>query len=59
MKTNYLAGLLLGTAFVLAGCNVQTNAGPKPADNSAAPAAPVAPAAPAEVPSRGLRLQLG
>jgi len=30
MKTNHIAGLLLGTAFVLAGCNVQTNAGPKP-----------------------------
>ena len=54
MKTNHIAGLLLGTAFVLAGCNVQTNAGGKPADNAAAPAsnaapapAPAAPAAPA------------
>jgi len=44
MKTNLIAGLLLGTAFVLAGCNVQTNAGGKPADNAAAPAAPAAPA---------------
>jgi hypothetical protein len=44
MKTSHIAGLLLGTAFVLAGCNVQTNAGPKPADNAAAPAAPAAPA---------------
>ena len=49
MKTNALAGLLLGTAFVLAGCNVQTNAPPAAANNSAAaPAAPApAPAAPA------------
>ena len=46
MKTSHLSGLLLGAAFVLAGCNVQTNAGPKPTDNAAAPAAP-APAAPA------------
>ena len=54
MKTSHLAGLLLGTAFVLAGCNVQTNAGGKPADNAAPPSnaapapAPAAPAAPAE-----------
>jgi hypothetical protein len=53
MKTSHIAGLLLGTAFVLAGCNVQTTTGPKPADNAAAPAAnaaapaPAAPAAPA------------
>ena len=47
MKTKLFTGLLLGTAFVLAGCNVQTNAGPKPADNAAPPAAPAAPAAPA------------
>jgi hypothetical protein len=44
MKTSHFAGLLLGTAFVLAGCNVQSNAGAKPADNTAAPAAPAAPA---------------
>ena len=44
MKTSHFAGLLLGTAFVLAGCNVQSNTAPKPADNAAAPAAPAAPA---------------
>jgi hypothetical protein len=44
---------LLGTAFVLAGCNVQSNTAPKPADNAAAPAAaaPAAPAAPAPAPA--------
>jgi len=47
MKRNRIAGLMLGTAFVLAGCNVQTNAGPKPADNAAAPAANAAAPAPA------------
>lgn len=47
MKISHFAGLLLGTAFVLVGCNVQTNAGPKPADSNAAAAAPAAPAAPA------------
>ena len=51
MKNKRFAGLLLGTAFVLAGCNVQTNTGGKPADNAAPAsnaAAPAAPAAPAE-----------
>jgi hypothetical protein len=52
MKSNRFAGLLLGTAaFVLAGCNVQSNAGSKPADNAAAAAAPAAPAAPAPAPA--------
>jgi len=52
MKNRYFAGLLLGTAFVLAGCNVQSNTAPKPADNAApAAAAAPAPAAPAQAPA--------
>jgi len=57
MKINHFTGLLLGTAFVLAGCNVQSNTAPKPAENAAAPAAnaaaPAAPAAPAPAAEEG------
>ena len=61
MKMRSMAGLLLGTAFVVAGCNVNVPAGGggdagKPTGNAPAPApapAPAAPAAPAPAPAAG------
>jgi len=49
------AAILLGSALVLAGCNIQATSGDKPAESNTpapAPAAP-APAAPAEAESGG------
>jgi hypothetical protein len=51
MRKLHLAGLLLGSAIILAGCNIQASGGGGAPANTAAPASTAAPAPPPAAPA--------